>query len=938
MEETKTTRIGDDGKAKAELIVEDYGSTSLERVLNALHTRSNAPGPQGNKAAGRLLHLLTCTAVGLTKRILYTKVTARRGENLKSFYVVSSLACALREASWVSVGLKGAALHRPSNVFDDNFENRSELGASSGVFAWRGPDAKSTGSGPRKKLPDGLAVLIGVNRKVSCKSIISILEWSSSSKTKTCFRALNKTMPLYVALAAAAQREGVPATDFAEQKIIFVPDHVKSRAVDVKERYCAMLEGRMLAPRDCVVDDPTHVIDTRHTTVGQPARALQRAVTSRRVLQRYYGLAKREWSAKHAYVMQRLGVPTTLNTSEYLALARGAVEKSDSKQCTVAALTIVLRVFLHWYYTLLELERMDRGATDTGVVEEDAAGFVEAVREGMRGFASIPTRGLQWARLSDEGLFLGDAGRDSDEFHAAGDGSGAASLRFVLDSVPDGLQIKREAAKNLPKFYDRVLGVPKLSRCLVEAAVEPTDPSAYDDVESGSVPAVAAAAFIVEVWMRSKVYSDDDLNTARDRFRRSRVRWVDGLQSVLEVSFASIGDGKDEPTTSRVIARTAPRRVDCALSERVDGKPVLYLDKGAEEYLWTNRAFFRAVTRVAFGRQGAQKALQVSAYSRFVEEVFKSVRDSPVEPMSHMQFRDVLTRAVAPPVAKDGVCQGVEWWTLGVPGRRQPEATDKKAQVKESVVAAVDIQAAVEGIHADRLLNRPRPAKKKKQTQQQKGPSRVPGMAFLPVVIPDAGGVGEHQVVEVGRGDAEKKDTASDDVDVKNEDIRVNEEVHVDAKRLGRWGEHFVFQQLKKRLAAVQNGGSAGGDAQIQSILLRSIQDAKDQKCTVVWANEDGESMSPYDIAIQIGGQRVLEFEVKTMKRTKRHVNLSVNELLRCVELKSRYVFVIVRLEAAQPGAREPRVHIAWIPNPLEAMQKRKLQLAVVAPRGWADV
>ncbi|KAI9914991.1 hypothetical protein PsorP6_008608 [Peronosclerospora sorghi] len=119
---------------------------------------------------------------------------------------------------------------------------------------------------------------------------------------------------------------------------------------------------------------------------------------------------------------------------------------------------------------------------------------------------------------------------------------------------------------------------------------------------------------------------------------------------------------------------------------------------------------------------------------------------------------------------------------------------------------------------------------------------------------------------------------------------------------IGRWGEEYVFNQLKQQHA--ENGSDL----------------------TVEWINEHEESGLPYDLTLSSGNKVVEYIEVKSTRTTEKGVfEISMNELDQAAIHGSSYC--IYRVFNAGNAAL---CRVIRMKNPISLVRQRKIQLALV--------
>ncbi|KAL4087137.1 hypothetical protein PRIC1_013037 [Phytophthora ramorum] len=119
---------------------------------------------------------------------------------------------------------------------------------------------------------------------------------------------------------------------------------------------------------------------------------------------------------------------------------------------------------------------------------------------------------------------------------------------------------------------------------------------------------------------------------------------------------------------------------------------------------------------------------------------------------------------------------------------------------------------------------------------------------------------------------------------------------------IGRWGEEYVFNQLKQ-----QHGDS-------------------ESNMTVEWVNETEESGLPYDLTVSSGGKVVEYVEVKSTRTMEKGVfEISMNELDQAAIRGSTYCIYRV-FNAGNPAL----CRVIRMKNPVSLVRQRKIQLALV--------
>jgi hypothetical protein len=119
---------------------------------------------------------------------------------------------------------------------------------------------------------------------------------------------------------------------------------------------------------------------------------------------------------------------------------------------------------------------------------------------------------------------------------------------------------------------------------------------------------------------------------------------------------------------------------------------------------------------------------------------------------------------------------------------------------------------------------------------------------------------------------------------------------------IGRWGEEYVFNQLKQ-----QHAESASN-------------------LTVEWVNEQEESGLPYDLTLSSGGKVVEYIEVKSTRTMEKGVfEISMNELDQAAIHGSTYSIYRV-FNAGNPAL----CRVIRMKNPVSLVRQHKIQLALV--------
>lgn len=119
---------------------------------------------------------------------------------------------------------------------------------------------------------------------------------------------------------------------------------------------------------------------------------------------------------------------------------------------------------------------------------------------------------------------------------------------------------------------------------------------------------------------------------------------------------------------------------------------------------------------------------------------------------------------------------------------------------------------------------------------------------------------------------------------------------------IGRWGEEYVFNQLKQQHAE------------------------EDSNMTVEWVNEKEESGLPYDLTLSSAGKVVEYIEVKSTRTMEKGVfEISMNELDQAAIHGSTYSIYRV-FNAGNPAL----CRVIRMKNPVSLVRQRKIQLALV--------
>ncbi|RLN47902.1 hypothetical protein BBJ28_00013535 [Nothophytophthora sp. Chile5] len=119
---------------------------------------------------------------------------------------------------------------------------------------------------------------------------------------------------------------------------------------------------------------------------------------------------------------------------------------------------------------------------------------------------------------------------------------------------------------------------------------------------------------------------------------------------------------------------------------------------------------------------------------------------------------------------------------------------------------------------------------------------------------------------------------------------------------IGRWGEEYVYQQLKQQYSS------------------------SDTKLTVEWVNEQEESGLPYDLTLSSAGKVVEYVEVKSTRTMEKGVfEISMNELDQAAMHGSLYCIYRV-FNAGNPAL----CRVIRLKNPIALVRQRKIQLALV--------
>ena len=119
---------------------------------------------------------------------------------------------------------------------------------------------------------------------------------------------------------------------------------------------------------------------------------------------------------------------------------------------------------------------------------------------------------------------------------------------------------------------------------------------------------------------------------------------------------------------------------------------------------------------------------------------------------------------------------------------------------------------------------------------------------------------------------------------------------------IGRWGEEYVFNQLKQQQAD------------------------NESNLTVEWMNEMEESGLPYDLTLSTGNKVVEFIEVKSTRTMEKGVfEISMNELDQAAIHGSTYC--IYRVFNAGNSAL---CRVIRMKNPVSLVRQRKIQLALI--------